>query len=138
MIIIYLLKYHLYVIHLHGDLSQVAWHCLWFVLGAEHRQFDHRITEQLRLEGNCGGPWSSRDTPRADCSGTRTGGFKSYLRRRLAGQLVPMLCSLYSTECFLMVRGKLLCSSLCPLLLVPVLGTTEKGLGPSSLRPPCR
>ena len=59
----------------------------------------------------------------------------------LAFSLVSVCqCSVTCTEqkCFLMFRGNILCSSLCPLLLVLALSTTEKSLAPSSSHLPFR
>ena len=49
-------------------------------------------------------------------------------------------CSIICTaqKCFLVFRGNLLCFSLCPLLLVMVLGAAERSLAPSFLDPPSR
>jgi len=41
-------------------------------------------------------------------------------------------------KCFLMLRGNLLCSSLCPLPLFLALGNTGKNLVPTSLHLPCK
>ena len=49
-------------------------------------------------------------------------------------------CSVTRTvkKCFPMLRGNLLCFSVCPLPLVLSVGTTEKTLAPSSLHSPFR
>lgn len=49
-------------------------------------------------------------------------------------------CSITCTaqNCFLMVRGSLLCSSLCPVPLVLALSTSDKSLALSALHPPFR
>lgn len=44
----------------------------------------------------------------------------------LPGQLVPVLDHPQSNKCFLIFRGNVLCSSSCPLSLVPSLHTTQK------------
>ena len=56
----------------------------------------------------------------------------------LLGNLFQGSVTLTVKKCFLMIRGNLLCFSLCPLPLILSLGTVEKSLALFSLYPPFR
>ena len=80
--------------------------------------------------------------PTADCSGPCPDSFWispsveiPQLRR---AAYLPVLGHPHNEKCFLMLRGNLLCFSLCPLPLVLLPGSTEKSLALSPLHPPQR
>lgn len=105
--------------------------------GLLHGSFD-RITVWLRLEGAfeliCFNPLLKQSHPEQAAHECVQAVFE-YLQddgrlQDLLGQPVPVLTGKTG---FLICKGNLLCSSLCPFLLVLSLGTTGERLAPSSL-----
>lgn len=103
-----------------------------------------RIAEWLRSAGTSGDIWPNTlpqaGPPRASWPGPHPGGFWTSPRRRfhnLTGNL-HQSSNTCTAKYFLMFRRNLLHPSLCPLPLVPRVGTTENSTAPPSLHPPFR
>lgn len=101
-----------------------------------------RITEHLGLEGS----WRSPTNPSAKAGSSGAGGTGSHIQvgceclqwRRSHSLLGSLFQCSAILKVFLTFRWNVLCFSLCLLSCVLSLGTTEKGLGPSSWHLPWR
>ena len=129
-------------------LTVLVWAVIWLLCVSLWDEFGgsfYRITESERLEGTSGdhrvqsllkqSPYSRsrRQVSRQVLNISREGNFTTPL-----GSLFQCSATLTVKKFILMFKWNFLCSSLCSLPLVLLLGTTKKSLAPPTCHPPIR